>query len=364
MKIHIYSGSLRPGGGLTVLRAFINALAENSNNELVVYTGANDTSQGLQDLFGKYQNVIEKKFLAKAGSSIRYLFSKFYFLNPFKFKKKDTLISFNYLVPSFARKCTVHINLLHFLPSKKRSLLERIKDRDAQLACRYSNENIFESKFLHNKAEHVSLSSIVNPHILYIGIDEEFFKPRNTLIVNDTNLNLLAVTSMQPHKDNQTLLRVVNYLTNFKLDSNVKLTIVGGQSIEQWNELKLQARELGIESNIDFLGPVQKDVLFELFQKSLCLVNTSLIESFCMVAVEAMASGCPVIVTNKTSMPESVGNAGLIVEAGNEKAFVDAIRKIYEDNNYRNALINLGLEWSANFKKENFGLKLREIIEL
>jgi len=82
MNIIFYAGSLRPGGGLTVARIIIEALARNINNNIVVYSGSKDCSEYLSDIFNRRNNVREECFFQKTNSHSRYLMSKifFYFL--------------------------------------------------------------------------------------------------------------------------------------------------------------------------------------------------------------------------------------------------------------------------------------------
>ena len=76
----IYAGSLRPGGGLTVAKIVIEALAHNVNNSIVVYTGSKDCSEYLTDIFNSYNNVHEVHFFQKTNAHTRYLISKIFFL--------------------------------------------------------------------------------------------------------------------------------------------------------------------------------------------------------------------------------------------------------------------------------------------
>ena len=76
MKIGIYAGSLRPGGGLTALKQLLEGLCAIDGCEVVVFTGARDTSKALETYFQRGGQVREERFLPDAGSMRRHLASK------------------------------------------------------------------------------------------------------------------------------------------------------------------------------------------------------------------------------------------------------------------------------------------------
>ena len=78
--------------------------------------------------------------------------------------------------------------------------------------------------------------------------------------------------------------------------------------------LRPLARELGVEERVVFAGRVGDEALQALYHAALALVYPSLGEGFGLPIVEAMASGCPVITSNLSSMPEVAGDAALLVD--------------------------------------------------
>lgn len=353
MKIIFYAGSLRPGGGLTVAKIMIEALAENPSNNILVYTGAKDSSLALKSVFDVHENVHEFKFLHNLNSELRYLISKFYFLPKSLFNKQTLLISINYYIPAFCKLLVYHLNLLSFMRQKDDTFSKKIKEYDAKLACKYATVNVFESDYLKDTAEKFTGVKIRNPKRLYIGVDPEFTKDRS-LNSYCHNANILLVSSPQPYKDNHTCIDALKILHTYDNTVNWHLTIVGGQSIEQWVKLKDYATQRGIQDTVTFLGPVDKNRLANLMQQSLCLISASKVESFCMVALEAMAARCPTVVTNETSMPETVGDAAIIIDSGAPEQFTQAIIRIYKDKGLRGKLLKKGEERSMIFSIKEF----------
>lgn len=365
MEILIYAGSIRPGGGLTVVKIVIEALARREGCNVVVYTGAKDSSQALQPIFDKYSNVVERVFCSELGSNVRYLFSKFYFLPITLFKKDRVIISFNYFIPSFSKSLVYHINLLSFQKEASERVVSKLKKWDASLACRFATQNVFESDYLVRMAEEYTGVRIKKPKRLYIGVDSAFYADQGVVgsKLNSNQVDILMVTSPQPHKDNNTCIKALEMLYATNPEINWCITVAGGQSVQQWIGLREVAENLGVGEKVKFIGPVSKRDLSSLMRQSLCLISASKVESFCMVAVEAMASGCPVIVTNSTSMPESVGDAAIIVEAGSAMQFSEAIKEVYFNHTMRAILVEKGLQHAKVFSLSSFDENLIEIID-
>lgn len=362
LDIIFYAGSLRPGGGLTVAKIMIEAMAKNQANNIVVYTGAKDSSLALNSVFESYDNVHEKQFMHSMHSEVRYAFSKVFFLSKSLFKRKTLLISINYFIPTFYKQFVYHLNLLSFMRQARDGFPKKIKEFDAKLACRFATINVFESDYLRETAEEYTGVKIRNPKRLYIGIDPSFYSNKNTNNRYKHNANIILVSSPQPHKDNQTCIDALKNLSDNQGEANWKLIVVGGQSVKQWTELKDYTDTQGVADKVEFLGPVDKTQLSTLMHQSLCLISASKIESFCMVALEAMASECPAIVTDDTSMPESVGEAAIVVESGSSEQFAQSILDLYNNENLRNDFISKGNKRTKKFSTSAFNQNLRKLL--
>ena len=82
-----------------------------------------------------------------------------------------------------------------------------------------------------------------------------------------------------------------------------------------------------------------------------------------MVALEAMARGCPAIVASCTSMPESVGDAGLLAEPENATSFSDCVIKFYDDESFRAEYIARGFDRVSEFSWERCGDQFSVLFE-
>jgi alpha-1,3-rhamnosyl/mannosyltransferase len=79
------------------------------------------------------------------------------------------------------------------------------------------------------------------------------------------------------------------------------------------------------------------------------LVYPSLYEGFGLPPLEAMASGTPVVVSDRSTLPEVVGDAGIKIDAQDEGALREALRRLDEDAAFRQARAQASLAQAARF---------------
>ncbi|MFM0204984.1 glycosyltransferase family 1 protein [Paraburkholderia fungorum] len=105
---------------------------------------------------------------------------------------------------------------------------------------------------------------------------------------------------------------------------------------------------LGIEKSVKAIGTVAPVELGRLYCGALALLYPSSYEGFGLPPLEAMASGCPVICSASSSLPEVVGDAGLLAEAGSVDSFEDAMKR-FTDSSVRANYIERGYARAAMF---------------
>ena len=74
-----------------------------------------------------------------------------------------------------------------------------------------------------------------------------------------------------------------------------------------------------------------------------------------------MACGCPVIASNSSSLPEVVGDAGVLVEPNNMEELAEAILKVLHDGDLRHALKAKGIQRAAHFTWERTAKTTRDL---
>jgi glycosyltransferase involved in cell wall biosynthesis len=115
----------------------------------------------------------------------------------------------------------------------------------------------------------------------------------------------------------------------------------------------LRARAGALGDQVSFVGFVSGEQLEELYQTFDVVIVPSLstpgwTEQFCRVAVEAMASGVPVIASDCGALPEVVGDAGILVPPGDPAALRRALNVLASDPDRR---IELGCRGRARSKR-------------
>jgi len=100
------------------------------------------------------------------------------------------------------------------------------------------------------------------------------------------------------------------------------------------------------------IGYVDDEDLAPLYSRAMFFIYPSLYEGFGLPPLEAMKCGTPVITSNNSSLPEVVGDAGIMINPKSEKQLVDAIYKLYKDEDLRKELNKKGLKQAEMFSWE------------
>lgn len=106
------------------------------------------------------------------------------------------------------------------------------------------------------------------------------------------------------------------------------------------------------DPTVDFLGAVSEADKLDLLDGATLLVCPSLYEGFGFAPLEAMARGCPVIVSTAGSLPEVCGDAARYVDPRDPARMAAAIRELLLDDRLRGELVERGLERARSFSWE------------
>ena len=122
---------------------------------------------------------------------------------------------------------------------------------------------------------------------------------------------------------------------------------------EERDKLKNLAHSLNLEDKIFFIGRISDEDLPKYYAAADVFVTASLHEGFCVPIIEAFASGKPVIVPNRTAMPEIVGNAGLTYEHESVDDFIYKVTMFRNDCDLRTQLSRNAQERFKEFDIKN-----------
>jgi len=147
---------------------------------------------------------------------------------------------------------------------------------------------------------------------------------------------LLFVGRLERLKGAEVVLRALAQLTE-PGHRDLRLLVVGEDSRDgvdgEKNRLRTLARELGIATRVDFLGPVAHHELPYFYAAAEACVMPSYSESFGLVGLEAQACGCPVVAANVAGLASVVreGSTGFLVDGHDPAAYADRIKRLLDD---------------------------------
>ncbi|MDR2628868.1 MAG: glycosyltransferase family 4 protein [Puniceicoccales bacterium] len=164
---------------------------------------------------------------------------------------------------------------------------------------------------------------------------------------------LFTVSAIEPRKNLIfTLRNFIKFIEKNQIDDLV-FVIAGCVSDDFEKFFNAEMESFG-ENSVKIIraGYVEDGDLASLYSHGECCVFVSLYEGFGLPPLEAMQCGCPVITSNVTSLPEVVGDAGILVDPTDDEAMVAAYEKVYFDEKLRQELSQKGLKRAKNFSWE------------
>ena len=135
---------------------------------------------------------------------------------------------------------------------------------------------------------------------------------------------ILHVGTLEPRKNLGFLVNVFGKLTEVEGCQDLSLAITGKKGW-YYEGLFKEVRRLGLRKKVVFTGYVDEADKPALYQGAKIFAFPSLYEGFGLPLLEAMASGVPVVSSNTSSMPEVVGDAGILLSPNDEPAWVKAL---------------------------------------
>ncbi len=170
---------------------------------------------------------------------------------------------------------------------------------------------------------------------------------------------ILFVSTIEPRKNIPTLLRAFDQVRDIHpapgsagrcADPAAPLTLaVVGKRGWLDEEVFRVTEQLGLGERARFLGRVPQEDLLYLYNSAAVLAMPSFYEGFGLPPLEAMTCGAPVIVSDTSSLPEVVGDAGLKVPPQDIELWVEALRLVLLDPDRRAGMVQRGLEQATRF---------------
>lgn len=265
-------------------------------------------------------------------------------------------------LPFYSRK-GVLVNLCNVAPIVKKNQIVTVHDASVflsnsnfslvfklwyrliiKLVCRFSKHIITVSKFSCDELKK------------YVGVDQkkitityegnEHIKERDTdyrILEKHSLLNqpyILAVSSLDPRKNFENVVKAIELLKN----KNINFVIAGGT-----NPRVFRNGNVELPKNVKYLGYITDEELKALYEKAYCFIYPSFYEGFGLPPLEAMTLGCPVIISDRASLPEIFGDSALYCNPEDPRSIKDMIEYLFEHEEKRNELKDKGFKKAAKY---------------
>ena len=202
--------------------------------------------------------------------------------------------------------------------------------------------------------------------VIHSAVSDNFKPIRDEKILKDVKLKyhtgdkfILDVGTLEPRKNLPFLVKAFcAAIQDPEITHNL---VLSGKKGWYYEDLFLLVKELKLEKRVIFAGYVSEEDLPALYCAADLFVFPSLYEGFGFPPLEAMASGTPVVSSNTSSLPEVIGEAGVILAPENENIWAENIIKILKNDNLSRDLIEKGLIQAKKFSWEKTA---RETIEV
>lgn len=206
-----------------------------------------------------------------------------------------------------------------------------------------------------------------------LGYDDKFYPYDVSAQQNVRNkygipINKKYIFSLCNLDERKNLIREVkafcDFLNMHQIDDMI--FVLGGAQTETFmKNFEQSISELNNQkNNILYIGYVDDEDLPVLYSGAEWFVYTSQYEGFGLPPLEAMACGCPVITSNNSSLPEVVGDAGIMIDWDSDEQHIKAYEKYYFDEEFRKKMAKKGLDRSKMFSwKKTVDMMVKEFVK-
>jgi glycosyltransferase involved in cell wall biosynthesis len=206
--------------------------------------------------------------------------------------------------------------------------------------------------------------------VVYPGIDPSFRRltdhdPRRAAFRKRRNISapfLLSLGTLEPRKNIPAAIRAFSELKKSNQWKDLLLVVAGSPGWLYHDTLR-EAHASPVRNDILFLGPVEDSERILLYNEARAFVYPSFFEGFGFPPLEAQACGCPVVVSNRTSLPEIIGNSGIAVSPWDIGALTEGLARALEDGRERTEFIRTGYLNAARFQWGDAAQKIENIME-
>ena len=203
-------------------------------------------------------------------------------------------------------------------------------------------------------------------HVLYPGLSSRFQRVEDPAVLNRVRERyhlpdrfILSVSRLEPRKNFPGLIRAFNRL---KQQWNVPHhLVIAGSKGWLYEPIFEEAARSPYREEIHFPGFVADKDLPALYSLADVFAYPSFYEGFGFPPLEAMACGAPVVCADNSSLPEVVGDAGILLPAENEEEWAKALAQVILDNGLREHMRAAGYQQAARFTWQESAKRLVDL---
>jgi glycosyltransferase involved in cell wall biosynthesis len=198
--------------------------------------------------------------------------------------------------------------------------------------------------------------------VTYLGAADWFYPCRDQALIEIASSKykipagqyILSVCTFEPRKNLPHLIRCFSRLVQQESLKDLQLVLVGGLGWKYESIFKeLIATNESVRHRIILVGRVADEDMAALYSGAIAFIFPSLYEGFGLPPLEAMQCGTPVITANTSSLPEVVGDAGIMVDPHDADGLCQAMLKLMTKTDLRQAMSKKSLEQAGRFSWSN-----------
>jgi glycosyltransferase involved in cell wall biosynthesis len=339
MVLGIEASNILAGGGLTHLKELLaHAQPASQGFQKVCIWSAQHTLDQLPD-----RPWLEKKSHPWLNRSVFFRMLWLTFIFPKEVKLSiDVVFSPGANVLNFHPQVSMCQNLLPFDP-KESKLYGFSFMRLRLLILRYTQTKAFKKAqgiivLTPGNIPYLSkrLDTKTKFHVIPHGINPSFLHEPSLKKLNDP-IKLLYVSIVDVYKHQWKVVEAFYQL--IEKGYPVELTLVGGQYPPAWKKLKTSINiHPEYSSRITYLPAVPYDQLTKIYQTADIFVFASSCETFSLVLLESMASSLPIACSDRETLKDTLGDAGVYFDPYSADSIEEAIVKLIEDTSLRQEL--------------------------
>tara|TARA_B100001057_G_scaffold264273_1_gene264376 strand:- start:4485 stop:5621 length:1137 start_codon:yes stop_codon:yes gene_type:complete len=332
------------------------------NSTFIIYEPAN---YSLANYFKGFENILFKKTPINSDSHLsKILVGYFFWIKEFKKEKFDIFEFFNLPLYSSSKfKSLMTIHDIRGAYSEYSFLGKLIYKSILRYAIKNSNQIITVSEFMKNDI--LKLHKNVDIKVIYNGISLENFKTLSKddeeKIIKKIKIPENFILSVGHYEKRKNFLKLIDAFYKLYHDQkDLKLILVGNESDDK-KKIINKINQLDLEKSVYLLEGLSDAEVKIIYRKAKLFVFPSLYEGFGIPILEAMISGCPIVLSNIDVFREITQNNYPYFDPLDSDSILKYIKKYLDNSKERNNLINYGLNRVLDFEFIKIAMKVKSL---